>query len=126
MSEYAAPLRDMQFVLRDIAPLEQVARLAGYEEATPDLAEAILEEAGKFATGVLSPINASGDREGARWQDGEVVTAKGWQQAYQQFVDGKRETARFYADHVLACAPGLARTVMRGADGALAIEDEQL
>ncbi len=88
MSEYAIPLRDMQFLLRELAPLEQVAALPGCEEVTLDLAEAILEEAGKFAGGVLSPINASGDREGARWKDGEVVTAGGWKQAYRQFVDG--------------------------------------
>src|SRR5258706_5486921 len=88
MSEYVIPLRDMQFLLRELAPLEQVAALPGCEEVTLDLAEAILEEAGKFAGGVLSPINASGDREGARWKDGEVVTAGGWKQAYRQFVDG--------------------------------------
>ena len=88
MSEYIAPLRDMQFVLRELAPLDQVAALPGCEEVTLDLAEAILEEAGKFAGGVLSPINASGDREGARWQDGEVFTAGGWKEAYRQFVDG--------------------------------------
>lgn len=88
MSDYIAPLRDMQFVLRELAPIEQVAALPGCEEVSLDLAEAILEEAGKFAGGVLSPINASGDREGARWQDGEVFTAGGWKEAYRQFVDG--------------------------------------
>jgi len=88
MSEYTAPLRDMQFVLRELAPLEQIARLPGCEEVTLDLADAILEEAGKFATGVLSPINASGDREGARWQDTQVYTAGGWREAYRQFVEG--------------------------------------
>ena len=98
MSEYVAPLRDMQFVLRELAPLEQIAALPGCEEVTLDLADAILEEAGKFAGGVLSPINASGDREGARWQDGEVITAGGWKAAYRQFVDG--------GWNALACDPG--------------------
>ncbi len=88
MNGYTAPLRDMQFVLRELAPLEQVAEMPGCGEATLDLAEAILEEAGKFAGGVLSPINTSGDHEGARWQDGEVFTAAGWKRAYRQFVDG--------------------------------------
>jgi acyl-CoA dehydrogenase len=78
----------MQFVLRELAPLEQVATLPGCEEFTLDLAEAILDEAGKFAGGVLSPINVSGDREGARWQEGEVLTAGGWKEAYRQFVGG--------------------------------------
>jgi len=88
MSEYIAPLRDMQFVLRELAPIDQLAGLPGYEEAGLDLAMAILEEAGKFATGVLSPLNVVGDREGARWSDGEVRTASGWRQAYSQFVEG--------------------------------------
>ena len=88
MSDYIAPIRDMQFLLRELVSLEQVAKLPGCEEMTPDLAEAILEEAGKFASGVLSPLNVVGDREGARWQDSQVFTASGWRAAYQQFVDG--------------------------------------
>ncbi|WP_242392521.1 acyl-CoA dehydrogenase [Anaeromyxobacter oryzisoli] len=88
MREYAAPLRDMQFVLRELAPLEEIARLPGCGDVTLDVAEAILQEAGKFAAGVLSPLNASGDRAGARVQDGEVSTAPGWRDAYRQFVDG--------------------------------------
>ena len=109
MSEYIAPLRDMQFVLRELAPLEQVATLPGCEEFTLDLAEAILEEAGKFAGGVLSPINASGDREGARWQDGEVLTAGGWKEAYRQFVERRLECAvvRPRARRPGRAAPGL-------------------
>jgi 3-(methylsulfanyl)propanoyl-CoA dehydrogenase len=88
MKDYAAPLRDMQFVLRELAPLEEVARLPGCEEATLELAEAVLKEAGKLASGVLSPLNPSGDREGARWRDGEVATASGWREAYRRFVEG--------------------------------------
>ena len=207
MSEYTAPLRDMQFVLRELAPLEQVAKLPGCEEVSLELADAILEEAGKLAAGVLSPINASGDREGARWHGGQQMrrvleqmrdvqgrlaradderlgviagalrdgiaaleqatqfivdtygrdvkkasvgavpflhlfgtVAGGWQMgraalvAQQQLREGtgdaaflraKLETARFYADHVLARAAGLAHTVVHGADAALAIGDDQ-
>jgi acyl-CoA dehydrogenase len=88
MKEYAAPLRDMQFVLREIAPLEEVARLPGCGDVNLELADAILTEAGKFAAGVLSPLNVVGDREGARVKDGEVTTATGWRDAYRQFVDG--------------------------------------
>lgn len=86
MREYTAPLRDMRFVLSELAPLEEVARLPGFEEATLELADAILGEAGKFASSVLSPLNATGDREGARWRDGEVSTASGWRDAYRQFT----------------------------------------
>ncbi len=88
MSEYIAPLKDMQFVLRELADMDAVSALPGHEEVNAELADAILEEAGKFANGVLSPLNWTGDREGAKWKDGEVTTAPGWKQAYSQFVDG--------------------------------------
>jgi 3-(methylthio)propanoyl-CoA dehydrogenase len=88
MRDYAAPVRDMQFVLRELAPLEEVARLPGCGEVTLDVAEAILQEAAKFAAGVLSPLNASGDREGARAKEAEVFMAAGWREAYGQFVAG--------------------------------------
>ena len=71
MSTYQAPVADIQFVLTELAGLDQVARLPGFEEATPDVALAILEEGAKFATNVLSPLNAVGDREGAKRLDRE-------------------------------------------------------
>jgi alkylation response protein AidB-like acyl-CoA dehydrogenase len=85
MSSYQAPLRDMQFVLRELAQLEEVAKLPGYEDVL-DVAEPILEEAASFASGVLDPINLSGDKEGCTWKDGEVTTPKGFKEAYQQFA----------------------------------------
>ncbi len=88
MKDYAAPLRDMQFVLREIAPLDEVSRLPGCGDVNLEVADAILKEAGKFAGSVLSPLNPVGDREGARVKDGEVSTATGWRDAYRQFVDG--------------------------------------
>ena len=93
MSEYVAPLRDMQFVLRELAGLDAVGGLPGYEEVNEELASAILEEAGKFASGVLSPLNVVGDREGARWNDSAVQTAAGWREAYRQFAEGGVERA---------------------------------
>jgi alkylation response protein AidB-like acyl-CoA dehydrogenase len=87
MSEYLAPLRDMRFVLAELAGLDEVAALPGYEEASPDVVDAILDEAAKFATGVLAPINASGDREGARWADKAVTMPAGFREAYRQFAD---------------------------------------
>jgi 3-(methylsulfanyl)propanoyl-CoA dehydrogenase len=88
MSAYSAPLKDMRFVLNELAGLGEVAKLPGYEEATPDTVDAILEEAAKFASGVLDPINYSGDQEGSKWTDGEVRTPKGFREAYKPFCEG--------------------------------------
>ena len=85
MSTYRAPLRDMQFVLKELAGIDELAKLPGYEE-TGDLVDAILEEAGTFATEVLDPINHSGDKEGCTWRDGVVTTPKGFKEAYAQFA----------------------------------------
>ncbi|HJW25441.1 MAG TPA: acyl-CoA dehydrogenase [Rhodocyclaceae bacterium] len=87
MSEYAAPLKEVRFALRELAGLEQVASLPGLQEATPDVVDAILEEAARFAGEVLSPLNRVGDQVGARWQDKEVTTAPGFKEAYAQFVE---------------------------------------
>jgi alkylation response protein AidB-like acyl-CoA dehydrogenase len=78
----------MRFVLNELAGLGEVAKLPGYQDATPDTVDAILEEASKFASEVLDPLNLSGDREGSVWKDGAVTTPKGFKQAYQQYVSG--------------------------------------
>jgi alkylation response protein AidB-like acyl-CoA dehydrogenase len=86
MSRYHAPLKEMHFVLTELAGLEQVATLPGFEEATADTVAAVLEEAAKFATEVLDPLNTIGDREGAhRLDDGSVKTAPGFKGAYLQY-----------------------------------------
>jgi alkylation response protein AidB-like acyl-CoA dehydrogenase len=87
MSEYIAPIRDMQFVLKELAGLEQVAQMPGCEDATPDMVDAIMEEAAKFAEGVLSPLNIPGDQEGAKWHNKAVTMPKGFKEAYQQFSE---------------------------------------
>ncbi len=75
-------------MMNELAGLEQVARLPGYEEATPDTVAAILEEASKFASTVLDPLNAVGDREGATWQEGGTVkTPSGFKDAYRRFAE---------------------------------------
>jgi len=86
MSEYIAPLRDMQFVLHNLGLMEGLAELPGQQDMSTELVDAILTEAGRFAHGVLAPLNSVGDRQGARWQAGEVTTAPGWSSAYEQFV----------------------------------------
>jgi 3-(methylsulfanyl)propanoyl-CoA dehydrogenase len=87
MSTYLAPIKDMRFVMQELAGLDEVAKLPGCEDLSADLVDAILEEAAKFASGVLAPLNRSGDQEGARWQAGEVFTASGWKNAYRQFAE---------------------------------------
>ena len=87
MSEYRAPIRDMQFVLKELAGLDEIAQLPGCEEASADVVDAVLEEAAKFAEGVLSPLNSVGDREGAQFQDGQVTMPKGFKEAYKLFAE---------------------------------------
>ena len=86
MPSYTAPLRDMRFVLKELAGLEQVARLPGYADATPEVVDAVLEEAAKFASHVLAPLNTPGDKAGASWASGQVSMPLGFREAYQQFV----------------------------------------
>ena len=87
MAEYVAPLKDMQFVLKHVVGMDQVNKLEGWEELTDDVVDAILEEAGKFAGEVLSPLNVVGDKTGAKWKDGAVTTPPGFKDAYHQYVN---------------------------------------
>ncbi|MCK6389741.1 MAG: acyl-CoA dehydrogenase C-terminal domain-containing protein [Azonexus sp.] len=87
MSTYTAPLRDMQFILNDIADIEAICALPGNEECSVDLVESILDEAAKFASGVLDPINRGGDTVGSVCKDGVVTTAPGFKDAYQLFCE---------------------------------------
>jgi alkylation response protein AidB-like acyl-CoA dehydrogenase len=87
MTDYRAPRRDMRFVLDDLLESEaHFASLPGCEPLTPDLLEAILDGAQKFAEEVLAPLNASGDQEGCRFEDGRVKTPSGFKQAFEQYV----------------------------------------
>jgi len=89
MSTYTAPLQDIRFAIRDVLGFDaHYAALPGAEDATPDMVDAILEEGAKFAGEVLAPLNAVGDAEGCRWEEGTVYTPGGFKEAYAQFVDG--------------------------------------
>ncbi len=87
MSEYCAPLKEIRFVMRDLAGMDQVVSLPGNEEASPDVVDAILDEAARFSTEVISPLNRIGDIHGAQWNDRAVTTPPGFKEAYRQFVD---------------------------------------
>lgn len=87
MSVYQAPLAEMTFVMSELAGLHQVSQLPGFEDASSDTVNAILEEAAKFAADVLDPLNQTGDIEGAvRLSDGSVKTPAGFKEAYLQFA----------------------------------------
>ncbi|HLB81181.1 MAG TPA: acyl-CoA dehydrogenase N-terminal domain-containing protein, partial [Dongiaceae bacterium] len=87
MTAYAAPLRDIAFVLSELVGIEDIAGLPGYGEATPETVGAVLEEAGRFASEVLAPLNRGGDVQGSRLENGAVRTPDGFRDAYRQFVD---------------------------------------
>jgi alkylation response protein AidB-like acyl-CoA dehydrogenase len=87
MSEYFAPIQDMQFVINEIAGLDSISSLPGFEDATPDLIEAVLEQAGILANEVFSPLNQPGDEHATRIENGVVVSPPGYAEAYRQFVE---------------------------------------
>ncbi len=87
MSEYVAPIAEMKFVIEELAGLEQLNTISAFEEATAELADAVLAEAAKLAEEVLSPLNRIGDVQGSQL-DGDVVhTPEGWREAYKTFVE---------------------------------------
>ncbi|MBV9835780.1 MAG: acyl-CoA dehydrogenase N-terminal domain-containing protein, partial [Alphaproteobacteria bacterium] len=85
---YTAPLADMRFALREVAGLSEIAALPGYENATDDMVDAVLEEAAKLAAGALAPLNKQGDMQGARLENGVVRTPDGFPDLYKQMVEG--------------------------------------
>ena len=88
MATYTAPLRDMKFVYRELFNGDDLANLPGYADFSPDVVDAVLEEAGKLASEVLFPLNRSGDEEGCTFENGVVRTPKGFKEAYAQFIAG--------------------------------------
>lgn len=82
---YQAPLKDMLFVMNELAGLAEIHTLPGCEDATPDTAEAVLEENAKFCGGVVAPLNGPSDKEPSFWRDGQVTTSKGFKEAFKAF-----------------------------------------
>ena len=88
MNHYQAPVQDMRFVLDEIVGLAEIAQLPGYEEATPDLVDAVLDEAARLSAEVLAPLNRVGDVEGCQLTAAGVRTPTGWKEAYRAFSAG--------------------------------------
>lgn len=89
MAEYNAPTQDIKFLVEDVFDFySHYAKYPEFEEASPDLVDAILEECAKFCSNELAPLNQSGDKEGCTFNDGEVTTPKGFKEAYNQYVMG--------------------------------------
>ena len=88
MAVYKGPVKDINFVLNEVLDVASLAKLPGYEDATPDTIQAILEEAAKLCENVLFPLNRTGDEEGCHYENGVVRTPKGFKEAYDQFREG--------------------------------------
>ncbi|MCA0244779.1 MAG: acyl-CoA dehydrogenase [Proteobacteria bacterium] len=85
---YRAPVKDLLFVMKELAGIDAVAQLPGHEEAGYDTAAAVLEECAKLGEGVIAPLNREGDLHPSTFADGKVSTTPGFAQAFRQFVDG--------------------------------------
>ncbi|WKZ86112.1 acyl-CoA dehydrogenase [Ralstonia pickettii] len=85
---YQAPVKDMLFVMNELAGLDNVAKLPGFEDATADTAQAVLEESARFTGEVVAPLNVEGDRNPSSWKDGIVTATAGFKEAFAQFGQG--------------------------------------
>ncbi|WP_454873144.1 acyl-CoA dehydrogenase [Paraburkholderia xenovorans] len=85
---YSAPIKDMLFVMKELAGLEHIATLPGFEDANLDTAQAVLEESAKLCSEVLAPLNVEGDRNPSSWKDGVVTATPGFREAFRQFGEG--------------------------------------
>jgi len=84
---YTAPVKDMLFVLNELARLPEIAAKPRFAEATPDLVGAILEEAARFANDVIAPLNQPADQQPGRYAEGQVQTALGFKAAFNQYAE---------------------------------------
>jgi alkylation response protein AidB-like acyl-CoA dehydrogenase len=107
MSTYEAPLKDMQFVICELAGLDQVTALPGWQETDQEVVNAILQEASRFASEVLTPLNRVGDQAGVIWKDGNVIMAPGFREAYQSYIDTGWNRLGFDQEYGGQAIPGL-------------------
>lgn len=85
---YVAPVKDMLFCMKELAGLEELAKLPGFEDAGLETAQAVLEESARFNQDVLAPLNFEGDKNPSYWKDGKVITTPGFKDAFRQLAEG--------------------------------------
>jgi alkylation response protein AidB-like acyl-CoA dehydrogenase len=85
---YRAPTQDIRFTIKELADLDGVLALPGFEEVTEDLVDAVLEENARFVEQAIAPLNRQGDTSPAKWSDGNVTTSPGFKQAFHEFAQG--------------------------------------
>ena len=112
MAAYRAPVSDMRFVINELAGFESVRALIGEDDLSGELVDAILDEADKFASEVLAPLNVVGDREGCVLENGVVRTPTGFREAYDQFTDGGWNGIHFAPEHGGQGLPRLVSTAV--------------
>jgi alkylation response protein AidB-like acyl-CoA dehydrogenase len=99
MPSYTAPVRDMLFAYYELNRGETINQLPGYEELDQETLASILDEAGRFVSDRLLPLNRHGDEEGCRWCDGQVTTPGGFKAAYDEFIEAGWNSIAFDPDY---------------------------
>ena len=96
---YRAPVKDMLFCMKELAGLEAIAKMPGFEDAGLETAQAVLEESAKFNEEVLAPLNWEGDKNPSSWKDGKVTTTPGFKGAFRQFAEGGWQGLQHPVEH---------------------------
>ena len=96
---YRAPVKDMLFCMKELAGLESIAQMPGFEDAGLETAQAVLEECARFNEEVLAPLNWEGDKYPSSWHDGNVTTTPGFKQAFRQFGEGGWQGLQHPVEH---------------------------
>jgi alkylation response protein AidB-like acyl-CoA dehydrogenase len=99
MSDYNAPVQDMQFILENLCDMDGLRELPVFSETTEDLVEAILTESARFTRDVVAPLNQTGDQQGSVLKDGVVTDPDGFKEAYASFVEGGWNGTPFEPEH---------------------------
>ncbi|SAK51647.1 acyl-CoA dehydrogenase [Caballeronia fortuita] len=85
---YTPPVKDMMFVIEELADIASIAQLPGLDDSNADTARAVLDEGAKLAADVIAPLNARGDQQPSTWHDGAVTATPGFADAYRQYIEG--------------------------------------